>query len=92
MRKGTLGKFLDALRPYGGTGLRSSLRSSRHTGWTQNLLTVPCDRQVPGQDDIADVRLRSGLTDEQQVVKRVVDEIKMPLDVVLVDVDAAGGT
>jgi hypothetical protein len=48
------------------------------------------DRRVPGQDDVADVRLRRGLADEQQVIQRVVDEIEVPLDVVPVDVDAGG--
>ena len=52
------------------------------------LLQPLGDRQVPGQDDVADVRLRRGLADEQQVVERVVDEIEVPLDVVPVDVDA----
>src|SRR5580704_5629869 len=55
------------------------------------LLQALGDRQVPGQDDVADVRLRRGLADEQQVIQRVVDEIEIPLDVVPVDVDAAGG-
>ena len=55
------------------------------------LLQPLGDRQVPGPDDVADVRLRRGLADEQQVIQRVVDEIEVVLDVVPVDVDAAGG-
>jgi hypothetical protein len=56
------------------------------------LLQPLGDRQVPGQDDVADVRLRRGLAGEQQVIEHVVDEIEVTLDVVAVDVDAAGGT
>jgi hypothetical protein len=54
------------------------------------LLQPLGDRQVPGQDDVADVRLRRDLADEQQLIQRVVDEIEVALDVVPVDVDAAG--
>src|SRR3984893_10627230 len=56
------------------------------------LLQPPRDRQVPGLDDVAGVRLRGGLADEQQVVQRVVDEVEVALDVVPVDGNAARDT
>jgi hypothetical protein len=48
--------------------------------------------QVPGLDDVADVGLRGGLPDEQQLVDGVVDEIEVARDIVPVNADAACGT
>ncbi len=82
-------------------GIRGSGRGQGLEDWPQfDLLFEPLegvhallealgDRQVPRLDDVADVGLRGGLADDQQVVERVVDEIEVALDVVAVDVDTS---
>jgi len=85
----TVNSVLDFHHP--GTSEPSALDLGEFVDQVHAFLQPLGDRQVPGQDDVADVRLGRGLADEQQIVERVVDEIEVPLDVVPVDVDAAGG-
>src|ERR1700761_1493005 len=55
------------------------------------LLQPLGDGEVPGIDDVTDVRLRGGLGDDQQVVDHLVDEVEVVLHVVAVDADLGGG-
>jgi len=50
------------------------------------------DRHIPRLDDVPGVRLRGGLSDQEQVVDLLIDEVAVALEVVLVDVQRRRGT
>src|SRR5690606_6259760 len=56
------------------------------------LLQALRDRQVARPDDVAVIGLGCGLGDGQQIVELGVDEVAVPLEVVLVDVQPCGRT